>query len=436
MMEVTHLPSGSALALGQLLSGASEGILFIADPRFAFELQDFTLRRMAEVLHREEAGLVYADSVKRPRIDYQIGSLRDDFDFGPICAISVPRAREALQLYGEFDPKLRWGAMYDLRLKLSADHPIIRVPEPLYGTIDHDTRATSEQLFDYLEPAGIEYQEEMEAIVTDHLRRIGAFLPARQGRTRPSQERFPVEASVIIPVRNREATIGDAISSALSQRADFGFNVIVVDNHSTDNTGQVITSYDDPRLVRIVPKTHNLGIGGCWDQAVRSQMCGRFALQLDSDDLFLHPQVLSQVVQDMRVNGYAMLAASYTTVDFNLKEVPPGLVAHTEWSTENGHNNLLRVNGIGAPRAYDVSVIRQFGFPNVSYGEDYAMGLRVSREFEIGRIYESVYLCRRWGGNTDSDVSLEVSNARNSYKDWLRSGEIHARIKMRSKVGS
>jgi hypothetical protein len=428
MTAVNYLPEGSASTLQRLLSDATEEVLFLADPRYKLKLQTFTLDRMIEVVGARGAGLVYADSVGRFRIDYQSGSLRDDFDFGPLVVVSVPRAREALDRHGALDGKLRWGAMYDLRLKLSIDYPVVRIPEPLYTATDPGTRSTGELHFDYLDASQVDYQDEMESVVTDHLKRIGAFLPRRNGQIPPSDAVFSVKATIVIPVRNRAGTIGDALESALSQETDFGFNVIVVDNHSTDRTSSVIASHADPRLVRKVPEGHDLGIGGCWNEAVFSSECGRFALQLDSDDLFLNSGVLSRVVREMESNHYAMLTGSYTTVDFDLKEKVPGLVAHKEWTPDNGHNTLFRVNGLGAPRAYDVTVLRQFGFPNVSYGEDYAVGLRVSREYGIGRIYDSLYLCRRWAENTDADHSPELSNLRNSYKDWLRTVELQARI--------
>ena len=428
--RLSLLSDGSSATVRQLLTEASEDVLFLVDPRYTLDLQRLTLARMAEVLRTRNAGLVYADSADRARIDYQAGSVRDDFDFGPLLAISVARAREALAAYADIDSELRWGAMYDLRLKLSIRSSIVRVPEPLYTASDPDSRSAEDRLFDYLDPSKTEYEDEMESIATRHLKRIGAYLSPRPSRIFSDESKSEIRASVVIPVRDREATIGDAIASALSQRPPFEFNVIVVDNHSTDGTARVIDSHRAPRLVRRVPARMDLGIGGCWNEALYAPECGRFAVQLDSDDLFLNSDVLGCIIRAMETNGYVMLAGSYTTVDMNLDEVPPGVVAHKEWSRENGHNNLLRVNGVGAPRAYDVSFIREFGFPNVSYGEDYAMGLRVSRDFEIGRIYDPVYLCRRWAGNTDSNVSAELSNARNSYKDWLRTCEIEARIRL------
>lgn len=375
------------------------------------------------------AGLAYADAAGAPGIDYQKGSLRDDFDFGPLLAISTRRAREILeQAPGAADWK--WGGLYDLRLRLSEVAPVVRVPEPLASVAEIDLRASGEKQFDYVDPRQRDYQLEMEAVATAHLKRVGAWLPPRVRRVERSREGFPVPASVIIPVRDRASTIGDAIRSALAQETDFEFNVLVVDNYSSDGTGEVIAKLGDARVVRVVPEATDLGIGGCWDLAIRSHACGRIAVQLDSDDLYAHASVLRTLVEKMRRERYAMLVAAYTTVDFDLGEIAPGLVDHREWTPENGHNNALRINGLGAPRVFDVSVVRRLGFPNVSYGEDYAVGLRLGREYELGRVYDSVYLCRRWEGNTDSRLAHETLNRHNAYKDWLRTLEIESRIAM------
>ena len=397
--------------------------------------------RMSRVLEESAAGMVYADAVDRPRIDYQIGSIRDNFDFGPVLAISVTRAR-AVEL-GDW----RWGGLYDLRLRLSESHPIVRVPEPLYAATVVDKRPTGEKQFDYVDPRNRDYQIEMEKIATAHLRRVKAWLapdvaksnphPALYFRLRPSglalrgaalsRRERGVKASIVIPVRNRERTIRDAVQSALSQRGTFSFNVIVVDNHSTDGTTALLESVRDPRLVHLVPERHDLGIGGCWNEAIYSASCGRYAVQLDSDDLYQDESTLARIVSELEAGPYAMVVGSYTMVNFSLAEIPPGLIDHREWTSENGRNNALRINGLGAPRAFDVGVLRQFGFPNVSYGEDYAVALRISREYDIGRIYDSVYLCRRWEGNTDSALPLDVANRYDAYKDWIRTNEIRAR---------
>jgi glycosyltransferase involved in cell wall biosynthesis len=268
----------------------------------------------------------------------------------------------------------------------------------------------------------------METIASAHLKRIGAWLEPRFERPPVPTETFPVRASVIIPVRNRERTILDAVQSVLSQKTNFEFNVIVVDNHSTDRTTEILRGVSDARLVHIVPKRTELRIGGCWNEAIYSTYCGRYAVQLDSDDLYLNDSVLERIVGELESGSYAMVIGSYTMVDFSLSPIPPGLIDHREWTRDNGRNNALRINGLGAPRAFDAAVLRGIGFPNVSYGEDYAVALRISRDYEIGRIYDSVYLCRRWEGNTDSALPLETANRYDAYKDWVRTVEIEARI--------
>lgn len=423
----------SSAAIRSLIGSASDDVIFVGDARYQIEFTSRARDRMIETLRAWNAGLVFSDGVDRPRADYQFGSIRDDFDFGPVVALSVPWARQALDRYDSGEA-FAWGGLYDLRLKLSMDAPIVRIPEPLYASTDPDRRTSSEKHFDYVDPAARAYQAEMEQIATAHLRRIGAYLPAREQNS-PGGTAFPVEASVVIPVRNRDRTIGDAIRSALDQVSDFRFNVIVVNNHSVDRTSEVIAAVEDDRLIPIVPIRTDLGIGGCWQEALESNRCGRYALQLDSDDLFEATDVLARVVETMRTEQVAMLVGSYTTVDFSLNTIAPGLVDHAEWTAENGHNNALRVNGFGAPRAYDVSVVRRLGFPNVSYGEDYAMGLRVSREYRIGRIFDSLYLCRRWEGNTDSAPTVNQVNRFNAYKDWLRTAEIRARVVLNGREG-
>jgi hypothetical protein len=369
--------------------------------------------------------MVYADAAGHARIDYQTGSIRDDFDFGPVVGLSREAAREAVARAGAPEGALRFGGLYDLRLKIAERHRVTRIPEPLYA-VDR-TASAAEKHFAYVDPRQRDYQIEMEQIASAHLKRIGAHLSPAFETVPPASETFPVKASVVIPVRNRARTIADAVGSALSQKTAFPFNVIVVDNHSTDETSATLAQIADKRLVRIVPDRQDLGIGGCWNVALFSPSCGRYAVQLDSDDLYSADDVLARVVATLESGPYAMVVASYTLVDFQLREIPPGLIDHREWTRDNGRNNLLRVNGLGAPRGYDVAVARRFGFPNVSYGEDYAMGLRMSRDFEIGRIFESVYLCRRWEGNTDSALPPETKNRYDHYKDWLRSAEIRAR---------
>lgn len=421
-MSVLHPMPPSSGALAALLETAGQDVLFLADPRVTVHPGPRMFERMAQVLRDTGAGWVYSDAAGHPRIDYRPGSLRDTFEFGPVVALAVNAARAA-----GAEPDLRWGALYDLRLRLSERWPVVRIPEPLYMASLAEVRPSNEAQFDYVDPRHRDFQVEMERVATEHLRRIGALLPPRFEAVSSSDGSFPVEASVVIPVRNRERTILDAVGSALSQQAPFPFNVLVVDNHSTDGTTEMLRGVRDPRLVHVIPERRDLGIGGCWDEAVFHPRCGRFSVQLDSDDLYLDENVLARIVGELERGPYAMVVASYTMVDFALNEIPPGLVDHREWTRENGRNNALRVNGFGAPRAFDTAVLRRVGFPNVSYGEDYAVALRMSREYEIGRIYESVYLCRRWEGNSDSALPLETQNRYDAYKDWLRTVEIAAR---------
>jgi len=424
--RIISLESFSGPAVRAALASTTESVVFLVDPRARLDFGPRTLARMSAVQEATGAGLVYADSAGHARIDYQTGSLRDDFDLGPLVAVSVEAAREAIAAAGPSPDVLRWGGFYDLRLRLSERRGVVRVPEPLYTAESAPTKPGEKQ-FAYVDPRQRDYQIEMERIATEHLTRIGAHLSRPFTAVPAAAATFPVKASVVIPVRNRVKTVADAVKSALSQKTSFPFNVVVVDNHSTDGTGAALAAIGDPRLVVTVPERKDLGIGGCWNVALDSPSCGRFAVQLDSDDLYSADDVLARIVASLESGPYAMVVASYTLVDFTLKEIPPGLIDHREWTRENGRNNLLRVNGLGAPRAYDVSVARAIGFPNVSYGEDYAMGLRVSRDFEIGRIFDSVYLCRRWEGNTDSALPHETKNRYDHYKDWLRTLEIRAR---------
>jgi GT2 family glycosyltransferase len=382
--------------------------------------------RMLQVMRETGAGWVYSDSTGHPRIDYQAGSIRDNFDFGPVVAVP-------LKLISNLTPT-RWSGLYDLRLRISETHSLVRIPEPLYNASVADTRPSGQRQFDYVDPKNREYQLEMESIATAHLKRIGAWLEPRFQSVPPPVESFPVRASIVIPVRNRERTILDAVQSALNQKAQFEYNVIVVDNHSSDRTTEILRNVSDTRLVHIIPDRQDLGIGGCWNVAIESRWCGRYVVQLDSDDLYVDDQVLGRIVAELERGPYAMVVGSYTMVDFSLKEIPPGLIDHREWTPENGRNNALRINGLGAPRAFDASVLRKVGFANVSYGEDYAVALRISRDYEIGRIYDSVYLCRRWEGNTDSALPLETLNRYDAYKDWVRTIEIQARRRKNSEA--
>ena len=385
--------------------------------------------RMVQVARETGAVMVYSDSVGHPRIDYQFGALRDDFDFGTLWLVK----REALEAFVQ-QPQLteyQYAGEYQLRLFLSRVGEIFHLAEPLYTETENDHRTSGEKQFDYVNPRNREVQVEMEKACTEHLETLGALVPSMTGRPALEKE-ADVSASVIIPVRNREKTIADAVRSALEQETDFPCNVIVVDNHSTDGTSQILnglkTEYGE-RLVVIVPERNDLGIGGCWDLAIRSEKCGSYAVQLDSDDLYSGPDTVRRIVEKMQNDGSAMCIGSYRMVNFQLETLPPGLIDHKEWTNDNGANNALRINGLGAPRAFRTSVLREIGMPNVSYGEDYALGLRLSRDHKISRIFDELYLCRRWEGNSDAALSIVQQNKNNIYKDALRTIELKARMK-------
>jgi hypothetical protein len=423
-VHIVYPKDYSSRTIQALLNAADSDVLFLGDPQMKIEPAPGMLGRMAAVMRETGCGLVYTDSGHHPRIDYQKGSIRDGFDFGPVIGLSVAAARQS-GIGGHWN----WGGLYDLRLRISEKYPIVRIPEPLYTAPMANGNAAGQDRFDYVDPRNRRYQLEVENIATAHLKRIGAWLPPRFAPVPVVEQTFPVKASIIIPVRNRELTILDAVRSALAQRADFDFNVIVVDNHSTDRTTEILRNVGDARVKHAVPACKDLGIGGCWNEAIHSGDCGQYAVQLDSDDLYANEGVLARLVAELEAGPYAMVIGSYTVVDFSLKEISPGLIDHREWTRDNGRNNALRVNGLGAPRAFHTALLRRIGFPNVSYGEDYAVALRISRDYEIGRIYESVYLCRRWEGNSDRALPLSVANQYDSYKDWLRTIEIQARMR-------
>jgi hypothetical protein len=365
----------------------------------------------------------------RPLIDYQLGSLRDDFDFGAALLLSRSSLSGMAAELEKYTPSLDYGGWYDLRLRLSERGPVLHLPEPIYTMPEREERPSGQKVFDYVDPGRRDYQIEMETVAIDYLQRIGALLPPPEETSLEKEGPFPVEASIIIPVKNRARTIADAVGSALSQKTTFDYNVIVIDNHSKDGTADILRDLakKDERLVHLIPERTDLLIGGCWNEAVYSESCGRFAVQLDSDDLYDGNDVLERMVRELQRGPYALVIGSYTTVDFDLEPLPPGLVDHREWTDSNGHNNALRIAGLGAPRGYHVPTLRKIRFPNVSYGEDYAVVLRLSRTHPVGRIYESLYWCRRWEGNSDSALSLETANRYAAYKDRLRTIEIAAR---------
>ena len=397
----------------------------------------YALERFLRTADDTGAVMVYSDHysleegalTKHPAIDYQAGSLRDDFDFGSLWLI---KSQALLGYVAQTDRvDYQYAGLYDLRLYLSRKGEIFHLNEYLYTEAELDTRKSGEKQFDYVNPRNREVQIEMERACTAHLEKVGAIVDTNFYRQPDFDEQdFACEASVVIPVFNREKTIADAVKSALSQKTNFPYNVIVVNNHSTDSTGEILDSIDDGRLIQIVPGRTDLGIGGCWNVAVNSNHCGKFAVQLDSDDLYSSPKTLQKIVDAFHEQKAAMIIGSYRMCDFDLNTLPPGLIDHKEWTEDNGCNNALRINGLGAPRAFFTPLVRQIQFPNTSYGEDYALGLAFSRRYRIGRIYDELYLCRRWGGNSDAALSVERVNANNLYKDRLRTMELKARQQM------
>ena len=402
------------------------------------ELKPECEHRMRQVAEETDAAMVYSCYLDRhsdgrltphPVIRYQWGSVRDDFDFGKVVLINVADALAATEDFNEQDSASLDGGWYYFRLRLSMSNYFVEIPEMLYIAELSDTRKSGEKQFDYVRKDIRKYQEEMENAFLDYLYEVDGMVPEQRKTIDLEEGDFLNEASVVIPVKNRVRTIRDAVESALSQETDFPFNVIVIDNGSTDGTSEMLASISDPRLfvIRLTGEEGH-GIGGCWNRAVMSPLCGRFAVQLDSDDLYSGPATLQRIVDLFRRKRCGMVVGSYTLTDFDLNELPPGKITHEEWTDEDGPNNALRINGFGAPRAYFTPLVREFRFPDVSYGEDYALCLRISREYAVGRIFDSLYLCRRWEDNTDADLPLEKINDHNLYKDFIRSIELSARI--------
>ncbi|MEA5062499.1 MAG: glycosyltransferase family 2 protein, partial [Petrimonas sp.] len=360
----------------------------------------FALERMVHIADDTQAGMVYADyyavtngeKKNNPLIEYQVGSLRDDFNFGSLLLYNTTALKNATMRMRE---NYLYAGLYDLRLKVSQKYPVVHINEYLYTEIEEDTRASGQKIFDYVDPKNRQVQIEMEQACTQHLKDVGAFLEPAFEKIEFNRGDFEYEASVIIPVRNRIKTIRDAISSVLMQKADFPFNLIVVDNHSTDGTTEAIDSFkNDERLIHIVPERDDLGIGGCWNMGVHHTKCGKFAVQLDSDDVYSGEDTLQKIINAFYEQNCAMVVGTYRMTNFNMETIPPGIIDHREWTPENGRNNALRINGLGAPRAFYTPVLREIKVPNTSYGEDYALGLSISRRYQIGRIYDVLYLCR------------------------------------------
>lgn len=395
------------------------------------------MERLIDVAGNTGAGMVYSDyydikddtMVQHPVITYQKGSLRDDFNFGFLLLYNTDALKNASAIN---DDEYKYAGLYDLRLKVSRTMPLFHLNEYLYSSIETDTRKSGEKLFDYVDPKNRSVQIEMEKAVTAHLKAIGGYLEPRFTPVDLNGGDFEVEATVVIPVRNRVKTIGDAVDSVLKQKPSFPFNLIVVDNHSTDGTTEKLKQYaeKDSRVVHVIPERKDLGIGGCWNTAVHHSKCGKFAVQLDSDDLYKDETTLTKIVETFYKENAAMVIGSYQMTNFNLEEIPPGIIDHKEWTPDNGRNNALRINGLGAPRAFYTPILRRINLPNTSYGEDYAAALAISRHYQIGRIYEPVYLCRRWEGNSDAALSIPQQNAHNYYKDRIRTIELEARIRL------
>ena len=394
----------------------------------------FALERFARLAEDSQAGMLYSDSYtvidgkksNAPVIDYQFGSLRDDFNFGSVLFFNAVTFKKAA---AGIDKSYKAAGLYDLRLRLSRIAAIVHINEYLYTDVTLDNRRSGEKIFDYVDPKNRGVQLEMEEACTAHLREIGGYLEPVFTTIDFNRGEFEYEASVIIPVRNRVRTIRDAIRSVLSQKADFAFNLIIIDNHSTDGTTEAIDEFAaDPRLIHIIPERDDLGIGGCWNMGVEHPKCGKFAVQLDSDDVYAGEDTLAKVVSAFYEQNCSMVVGTYMLSDLDLNMLPPGVIDHKEWTPDNGRNNALRINGLGAPRAFYTPMLREIHVPNTSYGEDYAMGLAFSRQYQIGRIYDVLYYCRRWEDNSDAALDVVKMNNNNLYKDRIRTWELQARI--------
>lgn len=426
--------------LRSIAEAVSQKFILIYTKDKPLEMGMFSLDRILSIAEDTKADMLYADHYtssegedgmarrfRHPLIDCQKGALRDDFDFGSVLVFRTSSFRRAVRSMTE---DYQWGALYDLRLRMKR---IVHINEYLYTEIETDSRKSGEKQFDYVDPKNRAVQIEMEKICTEHLKRIGGYLEPKFKDPDPKdfgQYEFPVAATVVIPVYNRVRTVKDAVLSALGQQTDFAFNVIVVDNHSTDGTSELLEELaaQDERLIHVIPARYDLGIGGCWNLAVHHDLCGEYAVQLDSDDVYSGPDTLRKIVDAFHEQKCAMVVGTYQMTDFDMNPIPPGIIDHREWTEANGRNNALRINGLGAPRAFWTPLLRTINLPNTSYGEDYALGLRISREYRIGRIYDVLYCCRRWEGNSDAALDIEKVNANNLYKDRIRTWELEARM--------
>lgn len=427
--------------LRSMADAVTEKFVLIYTKDMPLEMGMFALDRMLSIAEDTGADMLYADHYKlvagpdgaplrrrHPLIACQKGALRDDFDFGSVLVFRSSAFKRAVRA---MDADYEFGALYDLRLRMKN---IVHINEYLYTEIETDNRKSGEKLFDYVDPRNRAVQIEMEKVCTAHLKRIGAWLEPKFKDPDINDfglQEFPVTATVVIPVFNRIRTVKDAVESALGQKCDFLYNVIVVDNHSSDGTTELLEELasKNGNLIHVVPLKHDLGIGGCWNLAVHHEMCGEYAVQLDSDDVYSGSDTLQKIVDAFREQKCAMVVGTYQMTDFQMNPIPPGVIDHKEWTEDNGRNNALRINGLGAPRAFWIPLLRAINLPNTSYGEDYALGLRISREYRIGRIYDVLYCCRRWEGNSDAALDVEKINANNLYKDCIRTWELEARIR-------
>jgi hypothetical protein len=431
-LEADSISTGKAVLKMAELSETEYALIY--NRTSALKMGQLAIERFLQVAADTQSGLVYSNylAVKNgkvenmPVIDYQEGSLRDDFNFGSVLFCNTAMLKKAA---AEIDESYKFAGLYALRLGVSLLGEVLRIPEYLYTEQESDLRKSGEKIFDYVDPKNRAVQIEMEIACTRYLKSIGAFLEPVFTPVKFDEQEFATEASVIIPVKNRVRTIEDAIKSVLSQKTTFSFNLIIVDNYSTDGTTEIIAKYaqTDKRLIHVIPERKDLGIGGCWNEAAMNAACGKFAIQLDSDDIYFDETTVQQVVDAFYAQNCAMVVGTYQMVNFALEEIPPGIIDHKEWTPDNGRNNALRINGLGAPRAFYTPVLRKIPVPNVNYGEDYALGLAISRRYQIGRIYNPVYLCRRWDDNSDAALSTEVMNGHNLYKDRIRTIELLAR---------
>jgi Glycosyl transferase family 2 len=424
----------SSEAIKKVIEKTSTSSLLLINGSKCVELTNDAVNNFISEADKSKSGWIYSDYYEKkseqlflhPLIDYQIGSVRDDFDFGNCFVVRTDIAKTCLPDLYSAKNNLRFSGLYDLRLAISRHSSVVRISEPLYSVLMNDEPTAKEKMFEYVEPKNREVQIEMEQVFTHHLKEIGAYIISASKKSVGFENIFNCEASVVIPVKNRVNTIDDAIKSALMQKTNFNCNILIVDNYSNDGTNEIIKkiSKTNNRVIHIIPERTDLGIGGCWNEAIVHPECGKFVVQLDSDDLYLDKYTLQKIVDKFYEEKCAMVIGSYKLTDFTLNEIPPGIIDHREWTDENGHNNALRINGLGAPRAFYTPILREIKFPNVSYAEDYAVGLAISRQYKVGRIFWPIYLCRRWEGNTDSSLSIEKHNANNYYKDSLRTKEI------------